>query len=127
MLCLFSCGEYTNETIEINEVKTSKGPIYLKEVTWGLTGDSKILYVGFSKAVNDTSKEMLYKAPDYFLYKFENDTLFTYVRSSAFRKGYFEKIYILKETILNNIEMLDLLKVYQEKGLKKFVYSYDKL
>lgn len=118
---LFSCGEYVNETIEVNEIKTSTSSIFLKEVTWGLTGDSKLLYIGFSKDIKDTSFEMRYNMPEYFLYKFENDTLFTYVRSPASMKENFIKKYQLKETILGNVEMMDLIRVSDERGLKKFL------
>lgn len=125
LFSLCACRDFVNETIEVNEVKMSTSSIFLKEVTWGLTGDSKMLYVGASDKMEDTLRDMFFYN-DYFFYKVEADTLYTYTMSEPKRKDNFSKLVPMKNIVLDNIGMSEILGSHKEKGLKAFVHSYDK-
>jgi hypothetical protein len=120
-LVLFSCSDNDNEGVRIKEIGNSPNKIYIKEVTWGLTGDNKLIYISLSNSLKDTVSEMFYK-DDYFFYKLEGDTLSTYTMSKSYRNNLAIKPIIHKEIILSNVEMMDLTTMYKNMGLSQLVW-----
>lgn len=118
-ISLFSC-DIGGKQIQIVELGNFK-KVYIKDVSWGMTGDNSRYYIGSSKKIEDTINEPFY-VNDFF-YKLENDTFYVYNTSTANRIEKWDKKVHLKEVILSNSEMTDLCLDYKKHNLKSIIWD----
>ncbi|RNC79865.1 MAG: hypothetical protein ED557_12055 [Balneola sp.] len=95
--------------------------VYLVEKIWGISSDHRqVVLTEVPQKDNDISNiNFTYSGQLPFLYKQVKDTLFIYVQKPLEQESSFNGNIKLKQVVLNNPEMMDLLMVYEQEGLKK--------
>ena len=96
--------------------------IFIKQKNWGIIGDDQVIVITKSSDINfepNINEEYTFKGLSPFFYDFRNDTLFLYVNNkSEIPKNMVSEIRIV-QIELTNPEMMNLMKNYRERGLKK--------
>ena len=90
-----------------------KSTIYIKTKNWGVTGDHQLTVVSTSpekEFESDSTKEIIFKGLEPFLYKSNKDTLFLYVWEKSMIPENFRSKWIVKQTEIDNSKMMNLRK-----------------
>ncbi|AOM79940.1 hypothetical protein [Pedobacter steynii] len=90
-----------------------KSTIYIKTKNWGVTGDHQLTVVSTSpekEFESDSTKEIIFKGLEPFLYKSNKDTLFLYVWEKSIIPENFRSKWIVKQTEIDNSKMMNLRK-----------------
>lgn len=125
-LIFLGCSDDNNVESKIIEESANGKVIFIKVMTWGLTGDNKIIYISQNNDIKDTLDDLKYNV-DYFFYKFNNDTLNTYSLSKNKSKVSSLKQIEHVEHVLSNESMMELTQTYKAKGLKQITWADEKL
>ena len=112
------------ETVKIEPLTGET--IYLKSKKWGLTYDHQLTVISTSSYSTkwqeaDTTKELVFKGLEPFVYEFKDDTLFIYCRLASFLPQNFKSnIRVIQKEVDNPVYMDLIFKVNNgSKNLKK--------
>jgi hypothetical protein len=106
---------------ELSSIDSTK--VYIKQKTWGITGDNQIIVISDSKDrefSNDVDKIYFYQGLTPFFYKLENDTLSIYTsKASAIPRNLKTTLKIV-QYVLDNPKMMNLVENdnYKKLGLE---------
>lgn len=108
-------GDFGRPTYRIIPLlsQDKKSTIYIKTKNWGVTGDHQLTVVSTSPKKEfepDSTKEMIFKGLEPFLYKSNKDTLFLYVWENSIIPENFRSKWIIKQTEIDNPKMMNLRK-----------------
>lgn len=108
-----SVGDFGRPTYRIIPIlsQNKKSTIYIKTKNWGVTGDHQLTVVSTSPEKEfepDSTKEMIFKGLEPFLYKSNKDTLFLFVWEKSIIPENVRSKWIVKQTEVDNPKMMNL-------------------
>lgn len=112
--------EYEVHEVEIGYLGKT---IFLKQVIWGVSSDSKITAISFRPEKNidfESENDFLYKSGATLFYKVKGDTLHVLSMEVADNPILFKSDLIIYQEKIENREFNELIKNYNEKGYLKF-------
>ncbi|WP_316820380.1 hypothetical protein [Pedobacter gandavensis] len=108
-----SVGDFGRPTYRIILIlsQNNKSTIYIKTKNWGVTDDYQLTVVSTSPEKEfepDSTKEMIFKGLEPFLYKSNKDTLCLFVREKSIIPENIRSKWIVKQTEVDNPKMMSL-------------------
>lgn len=110
-----SVGDFGRPTYRIIPIlsQNKKSTIYIKTKNSGVIGDHQLTVVSTSPEKEfepDSTKEMIFKGLEPFLYKLNKDTLFLFVWEKSIIPENVRSKWIVKQTEIDNPKMMNLRK-----------------
>ncbi|MBB6501108.1 hypothetical protein [Pedobacter cryoconitis] len=114
-LLLQAAGDFGKPTYRIIPILSQdrKFTIYIKAKNWGVTGDHQCTIISTSPEKEfepDSTREIIFKELEPFLYKSNKDTLFLYVRKKSIIPKNIRSKWIIQQIETDNSKMMDLRK-----------------
>jgi hypothetical protein len=100
-------GDNYSPIYKLVKIQSSKGDeIFLKSKNWGLTYDHQLTFISTSSIQkweeHDSTKELVYKGLEPFIYEYKKDTLFIFCRlKSAIPAEFKSEIKIIQKEVEN--------------------------
>jgi hypothetical protein len=91
--------------------QNKKSTVYIKTKNWGVTGDHQLTVISTSPEKEfepDSTKEMIFKGLEPFLYKSHKDTLYLFVWEKSIIPENVRSKWIVKQTEIDNSKMMNL-------------------
>ncbi len=113
-------GEYEVQEVKIGSLNET---IFLKQVTWGVSSDSKITAISTSpdKKIDYMSEEdVLYKSGSTLFYKVKSDTLCILTTILAEKPISFKSNVVVYQEEIDSRRFNQLIKSYEDEGFRKF-------
>jgi len=112
----------TFEKIKFSNEETSDS-VFIKKKVWGVLANHQIIVISKNGKVPfspDSTADYVFDSWSPFFYKFENDTLFTFVLKESQSPVSFKSGITVKQNVLSSPEMINLIETYQDKGIILF-------
>lgn len=112
--------EYAIQEVEFEALGET---IFLKQVTWGVSSDSKITAISRSPEENidyESEEDFIYKSGPSLFYKVKGDTLHILTGVLADKPALFNSDVIIYQEKIENREFNQLIKSHNEEGYLKF-------